>query len=394
MNKVLLKGLGSISPLGSERGEVISSYRQGAPSVSYGEYGREVLPRFSLKIEDEEKLTAFSKEEGIKSADRSALFSLFAAREAYKEAAWSAADGELIGIFIGSARGATESFENYHTAFLNNEKRTVSPLTSPITTMGSLATIVGRRFPTGAVFSQSMTCASAFAALSTAYAFIKSGMGTKFLAGGVEAPLTDFTVAQAEALTLYSHDLHTPFPCRPLAMAGSRENTMVLGEGGAVFALEGAAELCTGDVELLSFGFANEHNKRSTGISSEGVGFGRAMRDALNRASIPPKEVDAIILHAPGTSLGDASELRAVHDLFKGEAPLLLSNKFLTGHTYGASGAFSLEYAVLLLRGESPTPFPYPSFGNTRGRSEIRRVLINTSGFGGVFISLLVGLEG
>ena len=103
--------------------------------------------------------------------------------------------------------------------------------------------------------------------------------------------------------------------------------------------------------------------------------------------------VDAVVVHAPGSIKGDEAELSAVSRVF-GDGICVCSTKHLSGHTYGASGMISLALAQALLEGAPWRGFPYESVVGGGAVGSIRTALINTAGFGGNSVSLIVGLKG
>ena len=176
-------------------------------------------------------------------------------------------------------------------------------------------------------------------------AWIQSGMAAKFLVGGSEAPLTDFTIAQMKALKIYSQE-KDDYPSKAFDLTKTR-NSMVLGEGAVMACLEkGISKRSLAVIEGI--GFATEILEHSVSISTEATCFQRSMKMALGDLS--PGSVDAIVMHAPGTLQGDLSEFKAVQKVFGSELPLLTTNKWKTGHTLGASGLLSLEMAILMLQ--------------------------------------------
>lgn len=322
--------------------------------------------------------------------DRSVLMAIYAARLAVANAGWSGEQN--IGINIGSSRGSTALFEKYITMF--NESGLVPASASPVTTLGNISSWVGQDLNSnGPAISHSTTCSTGIQAIANGFAWLKSGMSDKFLAGASEAPLTPFTVAQMKALGIYSDDVSTSLPCRPLS--ANHKNTFVLGEGAAVFALEKIAENKlykenSSSIVIESVGFGFEKINSKTGISREGHHFQLAMANALNNAS-DKSPVDLILLHAPGTVAGDFAELNAIETIYgKSQIPLLGSSKWMTGHTLGASACLSLDYAIFILKTQSYLGFPYDALVKTTPAERIDRVLINAAGFGGNAASMIV----
>ncbi|GAB2476237.1 beta-ketoacyl synthase [Hymenobacter qilianensis] len=395
-NLILIRGRGSVSAL-ELRGNFTASSPQ--PAFASRQTGTRTLPVGSVPAGVEEAISSLRHAHApYRQLDRTVLLGLLAARQATAQAGWAAQDASL-GVSIGSSRGATGRLEQFHADFLADG--VVAAAASPLTTLGNVASWVAYDAGAvgGAALSHSSTCSSAFQALGNAVAWLRAGLADRFLAGGAEAPLTDFTLAQMHALGIYSTFAPQDWPCRPGAGAPS---TFVLGEGAAVFALERvsratlAAEQATASAlqfRLESVGFGFEAIPSKTGLSPDGQHFQTAMRQALQQANCPPDAVDALVLHSPGTPAGDAAERRAVAAVFgTEEAPQLVSNKWLVGHTLGASAALSLEFALQILTHQT---WPAPPFGTYLAPAPTRpigRVLVNAAGFGGNASSALVSL--
>ncbi|MDU0371477.1 beta-ketoacyl synthase N-terminal-like domain-containing protein [Hymenobacter endophyticus] len=339
--------------------------------------------------------------------DRTVLLALLAARQAATHAGWRALhnqplipnqqqSADNLAVSIGSSRGATGRLEEFHAEFL--AEGAVSAVASPLTTLGNVASWVAFDAGStgGTALSHSSTCSSAFQALGNATAWLRAGMATRFLAGGAEAPLTSFTLAQMQAIGIYSPLAAAAWPCRPGA---GRPSTFVLGEGAAVFALEKvsradlATEPPTRPVFLLEgVGFGFEAIGSKTGLSPEGQHFQQAIRQVLGQAGVSPAEVDAVVLHSPGTPAGDAAERAALHAVFGEHLPPLLSNKWLLGHTLGASAALSLDFALHILETQQWPAVPFATDLAVPTLQPIRRILVNAAGFGGNAASALVSV--
>jgi 3-oxoacyl-(acyl-carrier-protein) synthase len=209
-------------------------------------------------------------------------------------------------------------------------------------------------------------------------------MAQKFLVGGSEAPLTPFTIAQMQALKIYSREKGT-YPCRALDLEKAN-NTMVLGEGAGAVCLEtGIRDGALACIEGIGWG--TEPLQHGASLSAEAVCLQRSMNMAIEGVS--PAQVDAVVMHAPGTVKGDRSEFRAIQRVFEGKPPALTTNKWKIGHTLGASGLLSLEMAVLMLEKQEFIGVPYVS--RPEAPTHLRYVLVNAVGFGGNAVSVLLG---
>jgi 3-oxoacyl-(acyl-carrier-protein) synthase len=314
--------------------------------------------------------------------DKSVLYAMEASRKAVQQAAWTTAD--VFGINIGSSRGATELFEKHHKEYLETGK--AQTLASPTTTLGNISSWIAHDLQSsGPEISHSITCSTALHAVLNGVAWLKSGMVDKFLVGGSEAPLTDFTIAQMRALKIYSRSQEA-YPNRALDLVKT-QNTMVLGEGAAVCCLEiGKKESALAFIEGI--GYATEVLEHNISISTEALCFQKSMKMALKDTKI--SDVDVIVMHAPGTIKGDLSEYKAIQNMFGESLPLLTSNKWKIGHTFGASGLLSLELAILMMQHNKFIGVP---FAKAQQQSKpIKKVLVNAVGFGGNAVSILLTL--
>lgn len=315
--------------------------------------------------------------------DKSVLYAMEASRKAVKQAGWNAND--VFGINIGSSRGATELFEKHHKEYLETGK--AQTLASPTTTLGNISSWVAHDLQSsGPEISHSITCSTALHAVINGVAWLKSGMIDKFLVGGSEAPLTDFTIAQMRALKIYSRS-DEEYPNRALDLEKS-QNTMVLGEGAAVCCLEiGKKENALAFIEGI--GYATEVLEHNISISAEATCFQKSMKMALKDTK--HSEVDVIVMHAPGTIKGDLTEFRAIQKVFGENLPLLTTNKWKIGHTFGASGLLSLELAILMMQHNTFISVPFAKA--QKQNKPIKKVLVNAVGFGGNAVSVLLSLE-
>ena len=327
-----------------------------------------------------------------KSLDQSVLYAMAVSRQAMQNAGWSSND--VFGINIGSSRGATDLFEKHYQEYLKTGK--AQTLASPTTTLGNISSWVAHDLQSsGPEISHSITCSTALHAVLNGVAWLRAGMADKFLVGGTEAPLTDFTIAQMRALKIYSNNKNgqsdlVEWPNRALDLE-KRQNTMILGEGAGVCCLEiGKKENALAYIEGM--GYATEILEHSISISAEAICFQKSMKMALQNTNL--SEVDVIVMHAPGTIKGDLSEYNAIEKVFGEDLPLLTTNKWKIGHTFGASGILSMEFAILMLQHNRfiGVPFANPPVRVHNPDRAIKKVLVNAVGFGGNAVSILLTL--
>ena len=216
-------------------------------------------------------------------------------------------------------------------------------------------------------------------------AWLQSGMAKKFLVGGSEAALTPFTIAQIRAMKLTPTEEGTSaYPNMALNLF-KKKNTMVLGEAAAVACLE-LGKKKNALAYVTAVGYATEMLDHAVSISDEGLCFQKSMKMALGKTDL--SEIDAIVMHAPGTLKGDTSEMGAVKAVFGEELPMLTTNKWKIGHTFGASGLLSLELAINMLQEQRFIGVPYLK-DKTKDQS-LNKILVNAVGFGGNAVSIIV----
>ncbi|MFN3755816.1 MAG: beta-ketoacyl synthase N-terminal-like domain-containing protein [Flavobacterium sp.] len=378
---IAITGLASLSPLGSERMKIVKSYQDSSTCILTKQISDESFLMAPLSPEKQEQLYSFrNNHPKYKSLDNVVLMAIMVSREAIQEAAWQ--KGDSFGINFGSSRGATQLFEKYHQEYLETGK--APTLTSPTTTLGNISSWVSHDLQSqGPEISHSITCSTALHAVLNGVAWLQSGMVDKFLAGGSEAALTPFTFSQMQALKIYSAE-NTDYPCRPLD-SKKLNNTMVLGEGAAAITMElGSLENALG--YIVGVGYATEPLQHGLSISTDADCFQKSMIMALGASQ--PEDIDVVVLHAPGTLQGDASEMNAIEKVFNKHKPLLTSNKWKIGHTFGASGLLSLEMALLMLQEQRFFEIPYLSSSFTV--KPIQKIMINAVGFGGNAVSVLL----
>jgi 3-oxoacyl-(acyl-carrier-protein) synthase len=380
---IAITAIASLSSLGNDSQEIWDAYRNSKTYI-HRQNGDDTgawvaaLPQH-LKDKIRELQDSDSK---YKSLDDTVLFALLTARQAVAQAGWTSAVN--FGVNVGSSRGATALFEKQHEYFLQTGK--AQTLASPTTTMGNISSWIAHDLQTnGPDISHSITCSTALHAVLNGVAWLRSGMANKFLVGGSEAPLTPFTIAQMQALKIYA-TTEGDYPCRAFDFTKTR-NTMVLGEGAGMLCLEvGKHDNALAYIEGV--GYATEVLQHNISISSDAVCFQKSMKMALGETD--PTAVDAIVMHAPGTIKGDESEYLAIQKVFGAQVPLLTTNKWKIGHTFGASGVLSLEMALLMMQHQQFIGVPFGEASTVD--KPIKKVLVNAVGFGGNAVSILVSL--
>lgn len=380
---ISITAIASISPLGNNPKTIWENYLSNKHFFIHKSIGNKDV--FVAELDNESKLQIEELRKSdvkYKSLDETVLYAIFVARKAIQNAGWE--KGDEFGINIGSSRGATQLFEKHYKEFLATGKS--QTLASPTTTLGNISSWVAHDLQnSGPEISHSITCSTALHSILNGVAWLRSGMANKFLVGGSEASLTDFTIAQMQAMKIYAKE-NQEYPCRALDFE-KKQNTMILGEGAAVCCLEiGKKENAIAFIEGL--GYATEILEHNISISAEATCFQKSMKMALQNTKLD--EVDVIVMHAPGTKTGDLSEYKAIQKVFGETIPLLTTNKWKIGHTLGASGILSIEMAIAMMQNQTFIDVPFSAKQNIN--KKIKKVLINAVGFGGNAVSILLSI--
>jgi 3-oxoacyl-(acyl-carrier-protein) synthase len=380
---ISITAIASISPLGNTPEAIWENYLN--ENHCFTEHVLDDKKTFVAMLDNDSKKVVDALQESdnkYKSLDKSVLYAMAASRKAMQNAGWTQKD--IFGINIGSSRGATDLFERHYQEYLKTGK--AQTLASPTTTLGNISSWVAHDLQSsGPEISHSITCSTALHSVLNGVAWLRAGMADKFLVGGSEAPLTDFTIAQMRALKIYSNIMEA-YPNRALDL-DKKQSTMILGEGAGVCCLEiGKNENALASIEGI--GYATEILEHNISISAEATCFQKSMKMALQNTDL--SEVDVIVMHAPGTIKGDLTEYKAIEKIFGESLPLLTTNKWKIGHTFGASGILSMELAILMMQHNRFIGVP---FAEAQIQTKpIKKVLINAVGFGGNAVSLLLSL--
>ena len=385
LKTISITAIASLSALGNNQDAIWNNYQSNQHCFVATDFGTQNVLTAPLEYVSKQEIEGLRhSDQKYKSLDNSVLFAIATSRKAIHDAGWK--KGDYFGINIGSSRGATELFEKHYLDFITNGK--VATLASPTTTLGNISSWVSHDLQSqGPEISHSITCSTALHALLNGVAWLRAGMSEKFLVGGSEAPLTDFTISQMQALKIYANSNEdSDYPNRALDL-NKKKNTLILGEGAAVCCLEiGKKKNALAFIEGI--GYATEILEHNVSVSAEATCFQKSMKMALGTTNL--SEVDAIVMHAPGTIKGDLTEYKAIQKVFGDNLPLLTTNKWKIGHTFGASGMLSIEMAIMMLQQNHfiGVPFAEAQIQN----KPLKKIMVNAVGFGGNAVSVLLSL--
>ncbi len=406
--RVVVTGMGLISPLGLNLSESWSALVQGKSGI--GPITQFDASTFDTKIAGEVKGfnpdTYIPKKEQ-KKMDRFIHLALAAAKMAIDDAQLELDDEDKIrtGTLVGVGMGGLPYIETQHSILRDRGPGRVSPFFIPsvITNMasGQISMTYGLKGPNYAISS---ACASGAHAIGEAAGFIRDGHCDIMIAGGSEAVVTPMAIGGFNSMRALSTRNDNP-------TAASRpwdrdRDGFVLAEGCGILILEDyeAASQRGAKIyaEVCGYGVSSDAY-HMTSPSPGGVGAAQAMIMSLKDARINPDQVEYINAHGTSTPAGDEIETEAVKRVFGDHARKLWvsSTKSMIGHTLGAAGAVESVICIqALLTGAVPPTINLdnPSedcdldyVPKTAREKKMNYVLNNSFGFGGTNCSLLFG---
>lgn len=402
--RVVVTGLGVVTPIGTTVDEFWSSIRAGKSGVSeltgFPLEDLKILIAAQIKNFDHKaRLKHFKRDRIITMADRYSWFAAAAADEAVRMAGLEMplTNPYRSACIIGSGAGGLTTFETaYRDLFIHN-KRATHPLTLLRIIGSSAAAHVGIEFGVkGPTFATCSACSTATHAIGLARDYIRDGVVDVAIAGASESVITYGTMKAWQALHVLS-----PQGCFPFA---KKRNGTVLAEGAGILVLESyehaKARGATILAELSGFGMASDSQDM---VKPTVEGPSVAMQDALSDAGISPADIDYLNAHGTATTDNDINETKAIRNVFKEHAEKLMvsSTKSMTGHALGAGGGIEAVACIKAMQdGFVPATIGLDEAGegcdldyvpNVGREKKVNYVMSNSFAFGGLNAVLVFG---
>ena len=399
MRRVVVTGLGAVTPLGNDHPSTWESAVTGRSGIDFiSTFDTSAFPvRIAAEVRGFDPASVVGPKEARR-LDRNVVMGVAAATEAAEDASLEGAyEPARVGVLFGTAIGGLVGIVEQHSVLLERGSDRVSPYFIPSVLVdaasGQIAIALGLRGPNYAPVS---ACATGSTAVGEAAEVIRRGSADAVLAGGAEACLHPLILAGFCAMRgLAAEDEHPPRASRPfdLTRAG-----FVMGEGACVLVLEeleaARARRAKIYAEVLGYGASNDAHHLAQ-PDPESLGVVEMMRAALERAEIAPDQVGYINAHGTSTPLGDLAETKAIKEVFGDHAYELAvsSTKSMMGHCFGAAGAVEAMMCVLALHeGVIPPTINYETpdpecdldyVPNEARRVQVDVALSNAMGLGG-----------
>lgn len=400
MNRVVITGLGVISPIGLTTEDFFDSLvagRHGIAPITHFDTS-DLKVRVAAEVKDFDYLRYDISKKDARRMDRYCQFAVAAAKMAMDDCGSDLKDLDpfRVGVIVGSGIGGQSTQEDQHTTFITKGPGRVSPFFVPMMIANMAAGMISIRHGfKGVNYAPVTACSSANHAIGEAFHAIKHGYIDACLTGGAEAAITKFAMAGFQNMTALST---AEDPDRASIPFDAERDGFVMGEGSAILVLEeyehAKARGAKIYAEIVGYG-ATGDAYHMTSPDPEGAGGAKAMEFAIAEAGISPADVGYINAHGTSTPLNDKFETNAIKQVF-GEAAkdvAVSSTKSMTGHLLGAAGAVEAATTALALqKGILPPTAGYQVVDPacdldyiTEGarKADIRYAISNSLGFGG-----------
>ncbi len=403
-NRVVITGLGCVSPLGNDVASTWDSLVKGKPGIdTITKFdATDFRSRMAGEVKNFDPSSVIPPSEQ-KKMDIFIHYALVATAEALQDAGLEIDDevGNETGVSVGIGLGGLTTIEKYHEVYLERGPRRITPFFIPMVISNMASGQISLYFNCRNYnASTTSACASSNHSIGDAARIIERGDAKVMVVGGAEATVTPLGIGGFAAMHALSTRNDNP-------AAASRpydrdRDGFVLGEGAGIFIIEdyefarsrGAEIYC----ELAGYGYsADAHH--ITQPSAEGPN--RAMKMTLRDAGVNPEEVDYINTHGTSTPAGDINELKAIKVAFGDHARKvsISSSKSMTGHLLGAAGGLEAIVAVKAMeQGLVPPTINIENLDpecdldvtpNTAKERPLRVAMSNSFGFGGTNATLL-----
>ncbi|MNW43872.1 3-oxoacyl-[acyl-carrier-protein] synthase 2 [compost metagenome] len=354
MERVVITGMGVISPLGNDIETFWSHLTQGQSGIRH----IDTFDTTRHKVQFAGLVPNFDPEAqlGAKEArrmDRFCHFALAAADQAIQQADLDldSMNRERMGVYVGSGIGGIQTLMGQSEKLTSRGPERVSPMLVPMMIPNMAAALISMKYGAlGPTLAPVTACSIGNTAIGEAFFNIQAGRSDLIIAGGSEAAITEISLSSfANATALSTRNDAPEQASRPF---DDGRDGFVMAEGAGIVIMESLTHALARGArilgEIIGYG-ASSDAYHMVATPEDGNGAARAMQLALNVAGLSPTEIDVISAHATSTVIGDRSETAAIKHVFGDHAyhVPVTANKSMTGHMLGASGGVE---AIALLK--------------------------------------------
>jgi 3-oxoacyl-[acyl-carrier-protein] synthase II len=402
MRRVVITGLGALTPIGNNVNEYWNSLINGisgaGPITKFD--ATKFKTRFACEVKNFD-ITGIIEKSDARKYDLYTQYALVAAHEAIRHANinFEELNKDRIGVIWGAGDGGVSTFEEQVAEFVKGDGTPrFSPFFIPKRILNIASGVISIKYGLrGINFTTAAACSASNTAIIDAFNYIRWGKADMMITGGSEASITESSIGGFNASRALStlNENYTQ-ASRPFDVT---RDGFVLGEGAGAVILESYEHAIKRNAtilaEVVGGGLAADAY-HLTGTHPEGAGAVLGMTLALEEAGLQPNDINYINAHATSTPAGDSSELKGIKTVF-GERPKanISATKSMTGHLLGGAGAIEAIACIKAILHDTvpPTintlnaePEVANSFNLTLGKAQFRTVnyaMSNTFGFGG-----------
>jgi len=397
MNRIVVTGIGCVTPIGNNQSEFAKNLREGKSGI--GSISKFDASNFPVKKAFE--VRSFLPIRASKSLDPFIQYGLTAAEEAIMDSRLdiSSMDPYRIGIAVSSSKGGMTTFEKFHARFLKKPSALLGARIYANTIPNILSQWIARRWELkGPAKPAVAACATGTYAVIEGIRMIEDDEADVCIAGASDASITKLMLAGYHQMGVLSKNGVSPFD--------QKRSGFLIGEGAGIVILEKEKHAKSRNARIyghiLSHAYGNEC-KNLISFPVNGDGLSSTLLKITKQAKISPSDIDSLQLHGTATSAGDLYETAQIKKAFGKDAYKISMSaiKSMIGHTAGASGALSFIANLFSLRDQEvqPTinlnsPDTECDLDYTPNKTKRKRINIAGSvsmGFGGHIGAILVG---
>ena len=407
MRRVVITGLGAITPIGNNVEEFWDGIKEGKCGIDQitAFDTSDFKVKLAAEIKDYNPENYFERKEA-KRLDKFSQYAIIASREAWKDSGLDKEkeNMERVGIILGSGIGGVETIENENKKCLEKGPDRVSPMYIPMAisnmATGNVAIDLGAK---GESIAMVTACATGTHCIGESFRMIKHGYQDIILAGGTESSITPLSIAGFANIKALSKSEDKNRASIPF---DKERNGFVMGEGAGIIVLEelehAKARGAKIYAEIVGYG-ATSDAYHITSPAPGGEGGARAMKIAMEEANVKPEEITYINAHGTSTHLNDACETSAIKIALGEENTkkvMVSSTKGHTGHLLGAAGGVeAIVCSKAIEEGFVPATINYQVpdeecdldiVPNEGRKVEVKYAISNSLGFGGHNSSILL----
>ena len=354
MRKVVVTGMGVVSPLGNSLVETWQGIKEGKSGIANitGFDCTDYKVQIAAEVKDFDASQFVDKREARKMA-RFTQFAVAAAVQAVKDAGLTkeTIDADRTGIMLGNGIGGFEIYESSFKKYFESGPARIPPMTVPLLipneAAGNISMLFGIHGPS---WTLATACASGTDALGNALDMVRSGRVDMCLAGGTEATVTGFGIGSFMILQTLASDYNSE-PAKACCPFDKKRSGFIMGEGAAILILEEYEHAKKRGAKIYAefAGYGSSSDAyHLTSPDPSGTGGALAMTKALQDAGVKPEDVQYYNAHGTSTPINDPAETAMIKKAFGDHAYKMKvsSTKSMTGHCLGAAGALEAVFCV------------------------------------------------